>query len=81
MKTQSGVKTALDEKISEIRRNTSMSGFLLEPNLVRHIGYRSSLGEEHQKVTGVLNNWKYLTFHKQGRDNGDLREFLVNYPI
>ena len=33
-----------------------MSGFLLEPNLVRHIGYRSSLGEEHQKVTSALMN-------------------------
>ena len=31
-----------------------MTGFLLEPNLVRHIGYRSSLGQEHQKVTGDL---------------------------
>ena len=31
-----------------------MSGFLLEPNLVRHIGYRSSLGEEHQKVASAL---------------------------
>ena len=54
MKAQSGIKTALDERISEIRLNTNMSGFLLEPNLVRHIGYRSSLGEEHQKVTSSL---------------------------
>ena len=67
MKTQSRGKTALDERISEIRRNTNMSGFLLEPNLVRHIGYRSSLGEEHQKVTCVfkIRNIKLFIYREE----------------
>ena len=58
-------KDALDISISRFRRKNKLAGFLLEPNLVRHLGIKSSLGGHHQKR----------------RDNGDIREFLVNHSI
>ena len=57
----------LDLKISELRRTSNMSGFLLEPNLVQHIGYSSSLGEEHQKVAcSLIELYRQLLINREG---------------
>ena len=56
---------SLDLDISKYRVQSGLAGYLLEPNLVRHVGRQSSMGESHQV----------------NRDNGDTREFLVNYSI
>ena len=61
----SGSHGSLDLDLSKYREESGLVGHLLEPNLVRHIGRQSSLG----------------TGHQAGRDNGDVREFLVNYCI
>ena len=58
-------KSALDFALSNFRHKNGLKGFLLEPNLVRHIGVSSSMGGKHQV----------------DRDKGDLREFMVNYSI
>ena len=61
----SGSPGSLDLDLSKYRQERELAGYLLEPNLVRHIGRLSSLGTPHQA----------------GRDSGDVREFLVNYSI
>ena len=42
-----------------------LSGHLVEPSLVRHIGLRSAMGFRHEEE----------------RDGGDRREYYTNYPI
>ena len=62
----SSTETALDLAISSFRHSDAgLAGYLLEPNLVRHIGIQSSM------VGG----------HQDDRDKGDTREFMVNYCI
>jgi len=61
----SGSSKPLDIEISNQRKKLGFTGYLLEPNLVRHIGISSSLDSEHQGK----------------RDNGDMREFMSNYCI
>ena len=61
----SGSSKPLDIEISNKRKNLGLAGYLLEPNLVRHIGISSSMGREHQGT----------------RDKGDMREFMSNYCI
>ena len=56
---------SLDLDISKYRGQSGLAGYLLEPNLVRHVGRQSSMGGSHQR----------------DRDNGDVREFLVDYSI
>ena len=55
----------MDAEMSKQRKLLGLKGFLLEPNLVRHFGRKSSLGLEHE----------------HDRDKGDVREYLVNYCI
>ena len=55
----------MDIEISKHRAALGFQGFLLEPNLVRHVGRMSSLGLDHQT----------------DRDRGDHREYLVDFCI
>ena len=57
--------TPFDLSLGEYRRREGLTGHLLEPNLVRHIGVSSAFGVTHQL----------------DRDGGDSREFLAEYPI
>jgi len=65
MMKESRSSKPLDLEISTYRKRLGLTGYLLEPNLVRHIGKQSSMGVNHQGA----------------RDNGDMREFMVNYCI
>ena len=60
------VKT-LDEALSKYRSMRGWQGHWIEPNLVQHIGFRSSLG------AGQL--------HAAARDRGDVREYHADYAI
>ena len=60
-----GKDEPVDLALSAYRRKAGLVGLLLEPNLVRHIGRRSSMGRSHEGE----------------RDRGDMREFLAEYPI
>ena len=59
------INVGLDLVISNLRKSLGFKGYLIEPNLVRHTGFKSTMGTEHV----------------QGRDNGDMREFFTNYPL
>ena len=61
-----GINLGLDLVISYyLRESLGFKGYLIEPNLVQHIGFKSTMGAEHE----------------QDRDMGDMREFFTNYPI
>ena len=60
-------KTPLDEALSAFRSMRGWRGYWIEPNLVQHIGFQSSLG------AGQL--------HAAARDGGDLREYHADYAI
>ena len=60
-----GINIGLDLVISNLRKSLGFKGYLIEPNLVRHTGFKSTMGAEHE----------------QDRDMGDMREFFTNYPI
>jgi len=55
-----------DLTISSYRNQKGLKGYLLEPNLVEHIGLQSSLGDGK---------------HVADRDNGDYTEYLYHQPI
>ena len=57
--------TPFDLILGQYRRREGLTGHLLEPNLVQHIGLSSAFDMAHQL----------------DRDEGDKREFLVEYPI
>ena len=59
------VSEGVDLAISRYRREAGLVGHLVEPNMVRHIGTRSSMGGRHDK----------------DRDKGDGREFLYPYAL
>ena len=48
-----------------LRRLSGLSGYLVEPSLVRHIELRSAMDSRHE----------------QERDGGDVREYYTNYPL
>ena len=48
--TSLDMEKPLDLALAEARDKAGMVGYLLEPNLARHIGRKSSLGHEDMKV-------------------------------
>ena len=57
--------TPFDLSLGQYRRSKGLTGHLLEPNLVRHIGVSSAFDAAHEL----------------DRDGGDNREFLAEFPI
>ena len=48
--TSLDMEKPLDLALAEARDKAGMEGYLLEPNLARHIGRKSSLGHEDMKI-------------------------------
>ena len=57
----------LDLALSALRGARGWQGHWIEPSLVQHIGFQSSLGDE--------------LLHTGARDGGDLREYHADYAI
>ena len=61
------INKPLDLALAAIRGVRGWQGYWIEPNLVQHIGFVSSLGDE--------------LLHTGERDAGDLREYQADYAI
>ena len=81
--SQSTISVSPDERISQIRRDTDLLGFWVEPSLVRHIGLRSSLGREHEQVTapGYQTNMLFVTEGTRQRGPEGVSSQLPNLEL
>ena len=57
----------LDLAMSAFRKDNRLKGFWIEPNLVQHLGMKTSMDDNGE--------------HVNSRDDGDVREYLANFPI
>ena len=81
--SQSTISVSPDERISQIRRDTDLLGFWVEPSLVRHIGLRPSLGREHEQVTapGYQQNMLFVTEGTRQRGPEGVSSQLPNLEL